>query len=78
MHLWPFFFFKLPLCMYFWLCCVLVAEQAFLELQQAGAALWLKCMHLLWWLLTPWSTGCRVYWLRYLRHVGSGVVVPGL
>ena len=48
------------LFIYFWLCWVFVAVQAFLQLQRAEATLWLRC------------TGFSLQWLLLLWSLGSG------
>ena len=43
-----------------WLCWVFTAVRAFLQLWWAEVTLWLWCVDFsLWWLLLPWSVGCR-------------------
>ena len=60
------------LCIYFWLCLVLIPMWAFLELWQAGASLQLGYVGFsLQWLLWLQSRGSRVWGLQQLRLPGS-------
>ena len=58
------FLYNLIYVIYFWLCRVFVASWAFLQLQQAEAALKLQ------WLLL-WSMNSGAHRLQYLQHMGS-------
>ena len=73
------FFLNFHNCIYFWLCWVFVAVQAFLQLWQSAALLQLQCAGFsLQWLLLLGSTGSRALRLQQLQHMGSVVVAPRL
>ena len=70
-------FFKLFI--YFWLCRVFVATQAFSSsCGKRDYSLEVVCGFLLQWLLLLQITGSRALTLQQMRHVGSAVAAPGL
>ena len=74
------FSFDYYLCIYFWLWWVFVAVQAFLQLQQAGATLQLRCagFSLRWRLCCgACALGRSSAWVQQLQCVGSVAAVRG-